>query len=76
MGFSRGRVWLLGLTLSLTACSSVPPTTLQGIQNQQKRQMIMECYKRHEGFAEVYGAWKLVEACRQQVREKTSPIFR
>lgn len=73
MSFHCGRACLLGIVLVLGACAAVPPTTLTEMQNGQVRTLTMECFKRNEGMATVYGAWEIFVACRERAREFVRP---
>ena len=70
---SGRRVWLLGISLMLAACSTVPPTTFTEIQSRQVRALTMECFRRNEGLATLYGSQEVVAACKEQARELVRP---
>ena len=73
MSFHSSRACLLGMALVLGACTSVPPTTLTGMQNAQVRALTMECFQRNEGLATVYGSWEILVACRERARAIALP---
>ncbi len=70
---SGRRVWLLAFSLMFAACSTVPATTLTEIQSRQVRSLTMECFRRNEGLATLYGSREVVAACKEQARELVRP---
>ena len=70
---SGRRVWLLGISLMLAACSTVAPTTLTEIQRRQVRTLTMECFRRNEGLATLYGSREVVAACKEKARAFVRP---